>query len=368
MRIGNRKLRALAVVAAISIVALGSSRAALAAEPVNITYGYHPYWTGGWNGVIIKAKELWKKHLPPGSQVRFEPHLTGPPMVNAMLADRMQIGTMGDMPSLVATTKGTIGDIRLVSVPMYSKGQNCTKILVRKDAPEFKDPAEAMAWMNGKPFAVHRGTCANASIQAIIDKGVFKPSELQYTPIEVIASNFEAKKLDAAIMWEPHARRQVEAGHARYVATGAAYDAPDADFTLMRQDFIQKNPEAAAGWIKAEIEAVQFMINNPRETAQIIAKELTGYDEKTAWAALYEENPKRIGGDPVNYVGKMGFDQDVMGLMKRGYEFLYKIKAIDKPDMPANAINDEPLKRALKELNAKIPLGEIKGQPRGAFK
>ena len=76
----------------------------------------------------------------------------------------------------------------------------------------------------------------------------------------MIASNFEAKKLDAAIMWEPHARRQVEAGHARYAATGAPYNVPDADFTLMRQDFIQKNPEAAAGWIKAEIEAVQFMI------------------------------------------------------------------------------------------------------------
>jgi NitT/TauT family transport system substrate-binding protein len=351
----------------LSAVAVGTSGAALAAEPVNITYGYHPYWTGGWNGVIIKAKELWKKHLPAGSQVRFEPHLTGPPMVNAMLADRMQIGTMGDMPSLVATTKGAIGDIRLVSVPMYSKGQNCNKILVRKDAPEFKDPAEAMKWMTGKPFAVHRGTCANAAIQAIIDKGAFKPSELQYTTIEVIASNFEAGKLDAAIMWEPHARRQVEAGHARYVATGAAYGTPDADFTLMRQDFIQKNPEAAAGWLKAEIEAVQFMINNPRETARIMAKELTGYDEQTAWSALYEENPKRIGGDPVNYVGKMVFDAEVLTLMKDDYAFLFKIKAIASPDMPETAINDAPLKRALAELNVRAPLGEIRGQPRAAF-
>jgi NitT/TauT family transport system substrate-binding protein len=359
------KRTTLALLSAIALVSAGTARAA---EPVNITYGYHPYWTGGWNGVIIKAKDLWKKHLPPGSQVRFEPHLTGPPMVNAMLADRMQIGTMGDMPSLVATTKGAIGDIRLVSVPMYSKGQNCTKILVRKDAPEFKDPSEAMKWMTGKPFAVHRGTCANASIQAIIDKGAFKPSELQYTPIEVIASNFEANKLDAAIMWEPHARRQVEAGHARYVATGAAYGTPDADFTLMRQDFIEKNPEAAAGWLKAEIEAVQFMVSNPKETAQIIAKELTGYDAQTAWSALYEENPKSIGGDPVNYVGKMAFDAEVLELMKNGYAFLHKIKAIDKPDMPANAINDAPLKRALGELNARAPLGEIKGQPRSAFK
>ena len=57
------------------------------AEAVHITYGYHPYWTGGWNGVIIKHKELWKKHLPEGSTVTFEAHLTGPPMVNALLAD-----------------------------------------------------------------------------------------------------------------------------------------------------------------------------------------------------------------------------------------------------------------------------------------
>jgi len=35
-----------------------------AAEAVDITYGYHPYWTGGWNGVIIKHKELHKKYLP----------------------------------------------------------------------------------------------------------------------------------------------------------------------------------------------------------------------------------------------------------------------------------------------------------------
>ena len=84
----------------------------LAAEAVHITYGYHPYWTGGWNGVIIKHKELYKKYLPAGSTVKFEAHLTGPPMVNALLADKMQIGTMGDMPSLVATTKRDIADIR----------------------------------------------------------------------------------------------------------------------------------------------------------------------------------------------------------------------------------------------------------------
>ena len=141
------------------LIAVGamSSATALAAQPVDITYGYHPYWTGAWYGVILKSKELWKKYLPAGSKVKFEPHLTGPPMINAMLADKMQIGTMGDMPSLVLTTKGKIEDLRLVSVTMFSNGQNCNKLLVGKNAPQFTDYKEAMKWMSGKPFAYHKG-------------------------------------------------------------------------------------------------------------------------------------------------------------------------------------------------------------------
>ena len=286
-----KKMTRLAGVLAAMIAVVGFARPALTAEPVQITYGYHPYWTGAWYGVILKKKELWKKYLPPGSTVKFEPHLTGPPMINAMLADKMHIGTMGDMPSLVLSTKQKIADVRLVSVTMLSNGQTCNKFLVGKSAPQFNDYNDAMKWMSGKPFAYHRGTCANRATESIIAKGVFKPSEILVMPIEVIASNFEAGKLTAGIMWEPHARRQVELGNARYAATGAPWHERDANFTSMRQDFIEKHPEAAAGWLKAEIEALQFLLSNPRESVKIIASELTGYDERTVWAALYEANP-----------------------------------------------------------------------------
>ena len=141
----------------------------------------------------------------------------------------------------------------------------------------------------------------------------------------------------------------------------------DANFTSMRQDFIEKHPEAAAGWLKAEIEALQFLLSNPREFVKIIAGELTGYDEKTVWAALYEANPPSIGGDPVNYVAKLAFDDDIMGLMTTGYRFLHSIKVIELPVMPENAINPAPLKRAMQEMGVGAPLGEIRGQPRAAF-
>lgn len=353
--------RQLIGIAALAAVAL-TNGSALAAERIEITYGYHPYWTGGWNGVIIKAKELWKKHLPEGTEVKFEPHLTGPPMVNALLANKMQIGTMGDMPSLVATTKKKIGDIRLVSVPMFTQGQQCNKILVRKDAPDFRSVDEAAAWMNGRDFAVHRGTCANRFVESIIQKGAFQPAKVLNMPIEVIASNFESGKLDAAAMWEPHARRQVVLGHAKYAATGAPWGETDADFTLMRQDFIEKHPEAAVGWMKAEIEAVRFMAEHPDETVEILHNELTGYSKEAIWSALYAKNPESIGGAKYNYVGKMVFDDDVMDLMKKGYAFLHSVKVTKSPDMPENPINDGPLKQALQEMGLGAPVAFIEGQ------
>ena len=352
----RRMMTAAAVAAAMMTCA-----AVQAADPVIITYGYHPYWTGGWSGVIIKSKELWKKYLPEGSQVHFEAHLTGPPMVNALLADKMQIGTMGDMPSLVATTRRDIGDVRLASVVMFSAGQQCNKLLVARDAPEFASVEEAAAWISEGPIAVHRGTCANRFVESLIEKQVLAPTEVLNMSIEVIASNFEAGQLRAAAMWEPHARRVVEAGYAKYAATGAPWGENDASFTLMRQDFIENNPEAAVGWVKAEIEALRFIAENPAETAAILEAELTGYDAMTAWAAIYEKNPEAIGGAETNYVAAVLFDEAVLELMREGYAFLHRIQVVPSPEMPENAYNDGPVRQALEELGLTAPVGVIIG-------
>lgn len=344
-----------------------SGAPARAEGPAEITYGYHPYWTGGWTGVVIKQRALWKKYLPKGSTVNFEAHLTGPPMVNALLADKMQIGTMGDMPSLVATTKKRQGDIRLVSANMISNGQNCNLLVVRKGAPKFKSPEEALKWLNGKLVAVHRGTCANRFLESVLKKYKIKPKRLQYMTVEVIASAFEAGKLDAAAMWEPHARKVVEQGFARYAATGSPYNEWDANFTLMREDFIEKHPEAAKGWLMAEIEALKIMKNEPKEVAEMVDKETQGYKQKWLWQALYEGHPANVGGDPVVYIGEMVFSPRVKRIMKLGYEFLHSIKVIRSPDIPKGAINDGPVKAAMKAMGVTAPVVIIKGEPASAW-
>jgi len=367
-KIGFVGLTAAAFLLAVVVLSGFGPVTANAAEPVHITYGYHPYWTGGWTGVVIKQRNLWQKHLPKGSTVNFEAHLTGPPMVNALLADKMQVGTMGDMPSYVATTKKKQGDIRLVSASMISAGQNCNLLVVKKDAPDFKSPQDALQWLNGKNVSVHRGTCANRFLESILNSNNVKPKNLNYMTIEVIASSFEAGKLDAAAMWEPHARKVVEQGFGKYAATGSPYGEWDANFTLMRQDFIEKNPEAAKGWMMAEIEALQIMKNEPMAVAKMVDNETQGYSTEILWKALYERYPDSTGGDDIVYIGEMVFSPRVLDLMKKGYGFLHSLKVIKSGDIPEGAINDGPVKAALKEMGITAPVVLIEGSPASAFK
>src|SRR6202158_5549540 len=121
----------------------------LAAEPVKLVVGYQPYDTISYSAVVIRALELWKKNLPPGSEVEFQNALQGSVIVNQMLANKQQIGYLGDMPAVVATTKRSVAPINLVANTGMSPGQRCNVIMVRADAPRFSSPEEAVKSLDG---------------------------------------------------------------------------------------------------------------------------------------------------------------------------------------------------------------------------
>src|SRR6187402_2697304 len=75
---------------------------------------YQPYYTQSWSGVIMRGKKFYEKYLPKGSKVEFQIGLQGAIIVNNMLAGKQHIGYMGDMPSIVSTTKQEVADIRIV--------------------------------------------------------------------------------------------------------------------------------------------------------------------------------------------------------------------------------------------------------------
>jgi len=258
--IKNMKRRTLlSMVAAAGIAASGFTTSATAAEidfgeigdPINLVVGYQPYYTEAWSGVVMKGLKLYEKYLPEGSTVEFQIGLQGGIIVNAMLAGKQHIGYMGDMPAIVATTKDRVADIRIVATAGLGFDQ-CNNMLVRTDAPEFANSAEAIQWMNGKIVAVPKGACTDRFALAVFEKENIEPASYLNQNIEVITSGFRAGKLDAAAIWEPTASRLVEEGLARKVASGASVDENDGGFIDMRGDLIDQRPDVVKAWLNAE--------------------------------------------------------------------------------------------------------------------
>ncbi|MHB8618657.1 MAG: ABC transporter substrate-binding protein, partial [Chloroflexota bacterium] len=319
-------------------------------KPVHVTIGYFPSWIGGWSGVIIKKKDLWKKYLPAGSTVTWDKQLVGPPIVNAMLANKEQIGYLGDIPAFVATTKRSQADIRIVETNLYSPGQICSIMLVSPSAPNFANPQDAIKWLDGKTVAVAgRGSCGDHFVNVLVQRYNLK-AKVIYQPPEVIKTSLQAKKIDAAQQFEPNVSQIVGLHHAKIAFTGASLGLHDASVIIMRKDFIDQHHDAALGWLKADIEAHQFMLKNPDETAKLVASELPGWTVGQVWTAMYGTFPARAKPSPVNVEFPLALDGNMRKLMAQDYAFLHAAKAISVDKPPAGAFDNQLIQEAAKEM------------------
>jgi NitT/TauT family transport system substrate-binding protein len=328
-------------------------------DPVKLVIGYQPYYTEAWSGVIMRGKKFYEKYLPKGSTVEFQVGLQGSIIVNNMLAAKQHIGYMGDMPAIVSTTKSEVADIRLVAVLGLGKDQ-CNIVLTSVDAPNFKSPIEAMKWMNGKTIAAPKGACTDRFVQEALRKENVKPEAYLNQNIEVITSNFRAKKIDAAAIWEPTASRLVEEGLAKRVASGYSLGISDGGFLAMRADLIKARPDVAQAWLNAELDAQLFMADpkNAKEVIDIAMSQTTGFTRTTMMRALYGAYPDQ-NGSKLRFVLPYTFTPDSRELINNATVFLRDIKTINVDKLKPDAIVSEFADKALQARKLSAPIGSV---------
>src|SRR5712692_5607820 len=354
--------------AAATALAAALSTHASAQEKVLVRIGYQPWWAGGISAVVIRAlgPEFWKKYVPPQAEIEFQASPQGPVIINNMLAGKNEIGYMGDMPAVVATTKQGIADIRMVAVTSFSPGQMCHLLMVRQDAPVFKSPAEAIQWLGGKVVAAPKGGCTDLFFRTIMKERGVQPKEYQHQGVEAIITNFRAKKIDAAVIPDlPRARLEAERA-ARVVATGHQFNLPDAGILVMRQDFMSKHPDIAKGWLRMELHVQQHYLldrKNWDRVAEIGAEQNPGYSKQQVWLSQFGRIPEVQGGSPVKQSFPFVLDASVKDKMINAYRFLHEIKVIDVDRPRDGAMDDSLARQVAADEKAKLPLGEIVGLP-----
>jgi len=361
----SRRIRYL-IQATITIALLYANQGG-AADAVKLTVGYQPYDTISYSAVVIRALDLWKKYLPPGSEVEFQSALQGSIIVNQMLANKQQIGYLGDMPAVVATTKRSVAPINLVANTGMSAGQRCNVVMVRADAPKFKSSEEAIKWLDGKVVATPQGSCAHRFLGLMIEKTKIKPSQILNQSIEVIATNLRTGKVDGAVLWEPSVSRIgdiVGEGSARVVATGYTFGIPDAGAIAMREDFLKQRPDIAEAWLKTELEAQRYVLDpkNWTKVAEFVKAQTAGITVPMAWFSIYGAIPPAAGGSPVRDEKPFVFDDRVQKLLSETYVYLYGAKVIDTDKAAPGAIDDSIARKVVKDAKVTTPLGTIAAQ------
>jgi NitT/TauT family transport system substrate-binding protein len=337
-------------------------------DPIELTVGHPCCYTEVWSIMVLRGKDLWKKYLPAGSTVKYEIGLQGSTIVNSMLARKQDIGYIGDLPAIIATTKQNVADIRMVAVSGVAYDQ-CNILLARKDAPEFKSADDAAKWLRGKQMAVPKGTCSDIFSRELFKRANVEPAAYLNQNVEVITSGFRAGKLDGAAIWEPVASRLVHEGLARRIASGVDYGLKDSSYVIMSAELIEQRPDVAKAWLNAELDAQMFLTDpkNAQEVIKMVMTQTTGFPEKSLWMALYATYPKSQGGTDPRMELPFAFTPEVRNLIEKGTDFLHSIKGINVEKLRPEAIMPEFAEAVLKERNMKSPIGTVPALPDSAY-
>jgi len=337
-------------------------------DPVHLVVGHPCCYTEVWSVMVLHGKDFWKKYLPAGSTVTYDVGLQGSTIVNSMLANKQQIGYIGDLPAIIATTKESVADVRIVGVSGVAYDQ-CNILLARKDAPEFKSADEAAQWLSGKQMAVPKGTCSDIFARSVFERANVKPAAYLNQNVEVITSGFRAGKLDGAAIWEPVAARLVEEGLARRISSGVDYGLKDSSYIVMSAELINQRPDVVKGWLNAELDAQQFLADpaNAAEVVNLVKTQTTGFPEKSLWSALYATYPKQQGGTNPRIELPFAFTPEVMSLVKKGTDFLYSIKGISSAQLRPEAIMPQFAEAVLKDRKLNSPVGAVPALPDSAY-
>ncbi len=263
------------------------------AETVTIGIGTQDTTTNTvTTGTVIRQLHLLEKYLPTTGKyanikfdIEWQNFTSGPPVTNAMMANKLQFGMMGDYPLIVngfTFENNPESKSRLIAVSAYSLAGSGNGIVVNKDSPYY-----SFSDLKGKLVSVPFGSAAHGMVlKALQDRGL-SPDFFQLVnqAPEVGSTNLQEKKIDAHADFVPFAELLPFRGFARKIFDGVETNLPTWHGVVVRTDFADKYPEVVVAYIKAIIAANQWLRSDPKAAAEKV-QQWTGINKEVAYIFL----------------------------------------------------------------------------------
>jgi NitT/TauT family transport system substrate-binding protein len=279
----SRLRRFTAVAAGLAVAVTGcslDSASQSSGNVVNVVIGYQSKTINTVTaGTLLRAQGYLERRLADittrtGTKynVTWQDYDTGAPITAQMVAEKIDIGSMGDYPMLINGSKTQANDrarTEIVSVTGYNPKGALNMVVV---APNSS--AQKLTDLTGQKVSASVGSAGHGMlVQALAKAGVDPKTavEVLNQQPQVGASALESGQVQALSQFVAWPGLLVFQGKGKLLYDGAELNYPTLHGVVVRRAYAAEHPEVLDAFLQAQLDATDFLNTKPLEAAKIVA-------------------------------------------------------------------------------------------------
>lgn len=277
------KTALIALTAGLTLATAGCSldSATKSADTVDVVVGYQSKTINTVTaGTLLRAQGYLERRLADittrtGTKynVTWQDYDTGAPITAQMVAEKIDIGSMGDYPMLINGSKTQANErakTEIVSVTGYNPKGALNMVVVAPDSP-----AKSLTDLAGKKVSASVGSAGHGMlVQALGKTGIDAKTgvEVLNQQPQVGASSLESGQVQALSQFVAWPGLLVHQGKAKLLYDGAELNYPTLHGVVVRRAYAADHPEVLDAFLQAQLDATDFLNAKPLEAARLVAE------------------------------------------------------------------------------------------------
>jgi len=231
-------------------------------------------------GTLLRAKGFLEQRLNAITesggahyQVEWQDYDTGAPITAQMVAEKIDIGSMGDYPLLINGSRTQANErsaTSLVSVTGYNPEGALNMVMVPNDST-----ATGLSDLAGQKVSASVGSAGHGTLVQALSRAGIDPA----TGVEVVnqqpqvgASALESRQVSGLSQFVAWPGLLVFQNKAKLLYDGAELDYPTFHGVVARRAYSAEHPEVLQAFLAAQLDATNFLNGDPFEAARIVAE------------------------------------------------------------------------------------------------
>ncbi|OBI48079.1 ABC transporter substrate-binding protein [Mycobacterium kyorinense] len=266
-----------AMLASMALIATGCSLDST--DSVNVVVGYQSKTINTVTaGTLLRAQGYLERRLAEvgrrtGTRYRvvWQDYDTGAPITAQMVAEKIDIGSMGDYPMLINGSRTQANDrarTQIVSVTGYNAKGALNMVVVPPNST-----ATALTGLAGTKVSTSIGSAGHGTLVRALSSAGINPADVEVfnQQPQVGASALESGQVQALSQFVAWPGLLVYQGKAKLLYDGGELNYPTLHGVVVRRAYAAAHPEVLDAFLQAQLDATDFLNHTPLEAAHIVA-------------------------------------------------------------------------------------------------